>query len=114
MYITINPQPQQGWECPKCGGVYAPWMAQCTTCPGVTFITAGTTTPEANAHVCTYPEGVTCPTCMICGQMKPADVPTTITYSANEGNVSCGWTTVENAEAFIDKQPLLITRLLGV
>lgn len=22
----------QGWECPKCGGVYAPWVAQCTTC----------------------------------------------------------------------------------
>lgn len=22
----------QGWECPKCGRVYAPWMDQCTTC----------------------------------------------------------------------------------
>lgn len=27
----------QGWECPKCGRVYAPWMAQCTACPGQTF-----------------------------------------------------------------------------
>ena len=22
----------QGWECPKCGRVYAPWVGQCTMC----------------------------------------------------------------------------------
>lgn len=22
----------QGWECPKCGKVYAPWVASCTAC----------------------------------------------------------------------------------
>ncbi len=22
----------QGWECPKCGYVYAPYMTQCTNC----------------------------------------------------------------------------------
>jgi len=26
-----NP-PQQGWECPKCGSVYAPFMPVCTRC----------------------------------------------------------------------------------
>ena len=23
---------QQGWECPKCGSVYAIWVDSCTTC----------------------------------------------------------------------------------
>lgn len=23
---------QQGWECPKCGSVYAPFMPACTKC----------------------------------------------------------------------------------
>ena len=25
-------QPQQGWICPKCGGVYAIWVAKCWVC----------------------------------------------------------------------------------
>jgi len=24
--------PSQGWQCPACGGVYAPWMTKCTEC----------------------------------------------------------------------------------
>jgi hypothetical protein len=24
---------QEGWRCPTCGSVYAPWMAKCSTCP---------------------------------------------------------------------------------
>ena len=27
MTIEFTPIPSQGWECPKCGRVYAPWMA---------------------------------------------------------------------------------------
>jgi hypothetical protein len=23
----------EGWRCPSCGAVYAPWMAKCSTCP---------------------------------------------------------------------------------
>lgn len=23
---------QQGWECPKCGSVYAPFMMECSRC----------------------------------------------------------------------------------
>jgi hypothetical protein len=23
----------EGWCCPSCGSVYAPWMAKCSTCP---------------------------------------------------------------------------------
>ena len=26
------PRPQQGWACPKCGSVWAPFMPGCTTC----------------------------------------------------------------------------------
>jgi hypothetical protein len=27
----VNPN-QQGWECPKCGSVYAPWNPECRIC----------------------------------------------------------------------------------
>lgn len=30
--MTITLTPPQGWQCPACGGVYAPWMATCTEC----------------------------------------------------------------------------------
>jgi DNA-directed RNA polymerase subunit RPC12/RpoP len=23
----------EGWRCPSCGSVYAPWVAKCSTCP---------------------------------------------------------------------------------
>ena len=29
----------QGWECPKCGAVYAPWVFKCQTCPSVAHVT---------------------------------------------------------------------------
>lgn len=25
---------QQGWVCPKCGNVYAPWVKECCNCNG--------------------------------------------------------------------------------
>lgn len=34
---------QQGWECPKCGRVYAPFMTQCTACPQPIETAAATT-----------------------------------------------------------------------
>jgi hypothetical protein len=37
---ALNPPPQvaapaapQGWQCPSCRRVYAPWVACCGTCP---------------------------------------------------------------------------------
>ena len=27
----------QGWECPKCGRVYAPWMIECTKCGNISI-----------------------------------------------------------------------------
>ena len=30
----------EGWRCPDCESVYAPWVAQCTRCPLTTFSTA--------------------------------------------------------------------------
>lgn len=32
MYGTDYLQGRVGWECPKCGAPYAPWMASCTRC----------------------------------------------------------------------------------
>ena len=31
----IKMPPKQGWQCPVCGRVYAPWMPSCTLCEGV-------------------------------------------------------------------------------
>lgn len=31
-YHPPSVPPQRGWECPKCGGVNAPWMPTCMTC----------------------------------------------------------------------------------
>ena len=30
--VQIRFGTNQGWECPKCGRVYAPWMSSCTFC----------------------------------------------------------------------------------
>jgi len=38
-----NMPPQQGWQCPVCGRVYAPWMSECTHC-GNEVSTVTTTT----------------------------------------------------------------------
>jgi len=47
---------QQGWECPKCGQVYAPWMAKCQSCSGVVSITVGgVNTPVHIGCSCTCP-----------------------------------------------------------
>ena len=30
--ISIQFGTNRGWECPKCGRVYAPWMSSCAYC----------------------------------------------------------------------------------
>ena len=30
-----------GWECPKCGRCYAPWLAQCASCVPQNTFTSG-------------------------------------------------------------------------
>ena len=34
MSSRIIPMGPKGWECPKCGGVYAPWVSECPQCSG--------------------------------------------------------------------------------
>lgn len=44
-YYTIPTQ--QGWECPKCGAVMAPWQSYCVNCKGANkTITTPNTTPN--------------------------------------------------------------------
>lgn len=31
-YNAINPVQSKGWECPKCGSVWAPFMPECSYC----------------------------------------------------------------------------------
>jgi len=48
MTIPFNPQGfNNGWCCPKCGRVYAPWVYTCTPCDPGTFQvpSVGTGTP---------------------------------------------------------------------
>lgn len=54
-----DPQPfqpfvQQGWECPKCGHVYAPHVTECTHC---NHDESATTTGETTAYVLTEKDG---------------------------------------------------------
>ena len=34
-FIVPSVGAQQGWQCPVCGKVYAPWVSECTRCGGV-------------------------------------------------------------------------------
>ena len=42
---TINTV--QGWRCPRCGSVWAPWVKECEACrdSNLLFISSGTTNP---------------------------------------------------------------------
>lgn len=42
----------EGWKCPTCGSVYAPWVWKCSSCPG-SSVGANTTSPA---------RGCNCPT----------------------------------------------------
>ena len=47
-YYTIPAQ--QGWVCPKCSAVMAPWQSYCVNCKGANkTITAPNTTPGTTA-----------------------------------------------------------------
>lgn len=35
----LKPRPQQGWECPRCGRINAPWVQQCSCSPNNWSIT---------------------------------------------------------------------------
>lgn len=39
-----TPSAPRGWECPKCGHVYAPAIAMCLTCPGDVTVESDTST----------------------------------------------------------------------
>ena len=49
-YVQFDPPtPQYGWVCPRCGTVYAPFMASCQCKPPV-HLEAGTTSTPNNGH----------------------------------------------------------------
>ena len=58
---------QQGWECPRCGKVYAPWMPSCTSCSAAVVVSGGTC-----AHQWISDTFGT--RCMICGQVSGTEV----------------------------------------
>lgn len=40
---------QEGWKCPVCARVFAPWVSQCGYCPGV-IATTTTNVPPATPY----------------------------------------------------------------
>ncbi len=50
-----------GWECPKCGRVYAPFIACCAVCPRELTATIGTFDPTRPTYACTCGTSVRCP-----------------------------------------------------
>lgn len=54
MSITEQPAAQQGWTCPKCGTVWAPWQPCCTIC-GDNRTTFATGTTVGNPDVSWIP-----------------------------------------------------------
>lgn len=32
-HVAYSTKANMGWECPKCGSVYAPWVETCAYCP---------------------------------------------------------------------------------
>jgi hypothetical protein len=68
--MSNNKLIQQGWECPKCGGIYSPLTSKCNVCPK--HLTFGTTS-TSTTFLCTLfvgePNGSTTnPKCMNCGK----------------------------------------------
>ena len=50
--MSNNKLIQQGWECPKCGGVYSPLTSKCNVCPQ--NILSGTSTHFATSGTSTF------------------------------------------------------------
>lgn len=44
MYNDYYSVPQEGWKCPSCGRVYAPWVTECRVCGNTTTITGSSYT----------------------------------------------------------------------
>lgn len=127
MFTIFPDTTQQGWECPKCHTVYAPWMAQCTSCPQTIVSSTGTT-----MCIHQYPEGQGTVTggrlCIHCGQPEPpAFEPFTTTVGGTVGNDEWKCTVWYDPGAANNPEfsytsiappdpnaPVLITRLLGV
>ena len=47
--MSNNKLIQQGWECPKCGGVYSPLTNKCNVCPQSTTLGTSTSTSTTNS-----------------------------------------------------------------
>ena len=54
-FVPTPQVPNRGWECPKCGRCYAPWVPDCEVCGKVGTVAGVTTSTSADAYVCTGP-----------------------------------------------------------
>jgi len=73
---------QQGWECPRCNTIYAPWMPSCVC-------KANKITGDKPFIYISH-EGPhdfsTVGRCVVCGFQKPAPPPPATTGSGGSGN----------------------------
>ena len=66
-----------GWECPKCGAVYAPFVEQCAQCGQQQTVTIGTTARDMSGGLCPG-----------CGQERTAPPLTGCPMGAHYGTIS--------------------------
>lgn len=68
----------QGWECPKCGKVYAPTQLECTKCPipetytstGNVHVNGTTSTTYIGHEFVSISKGTSKTRCAVCGLEK--------------------------------------------
>jgi hypothetical protein len=71
----------EGWICPKCGSVYAPFVSGCWKCNHQSFGMAGTNYPADCNHEWVGFGTTGGPHCAKCGHRMPTPQPDTITYA---------------------------------
>ena len=83
-YHSMTLAAQQGWQCPVCGKVNAPWMAQCTCDGKVPYHTTATGTGKTLEYGIDYGRPPYTKETTTGTPLQPQGYTTSATYTLNE------------------------------